>query len=388
MEDIYKKRIAFVVTHPIQYYSPIFKRLTENNDSIIRVFYTWGVDSINKYDPDFKTTIEWNVPLLDGYDYFFCNNIAQDKGSHHFHGIDAIDLHENLLQFNPDIVCLFGWNYKSHLKLILNNKNKYIICLFGDSHLLDRKNKIYEFFRRIYVKYVFSKINYFFYVGKNNYEYYKYFGVRNNQLYYVNHSIDDYRFSTERKEEVEILRKEYNILESDKVILYVGKLEYKKGIDLLINVVKEINEVSYKLIIVGDGQLKEVVQNNLGDNIIYVGLVNQSEMPLYYKLADVLVLPSRGPGETWGLVINEAMVNGLAIIASDKVGSAIDLVNGNGYIFRIDKIYELKEVLIKVFNPEELPIMKQKSLEISKLYSLDIAVKRYSNAFEGILAKG
>ena len=66
-------------------------------------------------------------------------------------------------------------------------------------------------------------------------------------------------------------------------------------------------------------------------------------MPIVYRLGDVFVLPSKGPGETWGLAVNEAMACGKPVIVSDKCGCANDLVeNGiNGYIFQSENQSEL-----------------------------------------------
>src|SRR4051812_18865346 len=87
-------RLAIVTTHPIQYYAPIFKLLSKRGKIAIKVFYTWGESGFtNKFDPGFGKIIEWDVPLLDGYEYEFLENIANDKGSHHFNGI-----------VNPDII--------------------------------------------------------------------------------------------------------------------------------------------------------------------------------------------------------------------------------------------------------------------------------------------
>jgi glycosyltransferase involved in cell wall biosynthesis len=66
-------------------------------------------------------------------------------------------------------------------------------------------------------------------------------------------------------------------------------------------------------------------------------------MPVVYQLCDVFVLPSTGPGESWGLAVNEAMAAGKPVIVSDKCGCAVDLVvNGkNGFTFIAGDINDL-----------------------------------------------
>jgi hypothetical protein len=80
-----QKRLAIITTHPIQYYAPLFKQLAQEVQ--LKVFYSWGAHSVAKNDPGFGKTIEWDIPLLDGYQYAFENNVAKDPGSHHFRGI-------------------------------------------------------------------------------------------------------------------------------------------------------------------------------------------------------------------------------------------------------------------------------------------------------------
>jgi len=66
-------------------------------------------------------------------------------------------------------------------------------------------------------------------------------------------------------------------------------------------------------------------------------------MPIWYRVADVFCLPSRGPGETWGLAVNEALACGCSVIVSDRVGCAEDLVKGKslGAVFSWNNIEEL-----------------------------------------------
>ncbi len=86
--------------------------------------------------------------------------------------------------------------------------------------------------------------------------------------------------------------------------------------------------VPVHMLMVGDGELRGECETYARERRLpatFAGFVNQSEMPLAYAAADCLVLPS-GYGETWGLVVNEAMACGLPAITSDRVGCHLDLV--------------------------------------------------------------
>ena len=77
-----KMRLAIINTHPIQYYAPVFKLLHQQPNISVKVFYTYGENSANKYDPGFNRNINWDIPLLDGYPYEYIKNSAKDAGTH------------------------------------------------------------------------------------------------------------------------------------------------------------------------------------------------------------------------------------------------------------------------------------------------------------------
>ena len=71
------KKLAVISSHPIQYNAPLFALLAKEPEMELKVFYTWGKDSIkDKYDPDFQQKIQWDIPLLEGYQYQFLDSFA------------------------------------------------------------------------------------------------------------------------------------------------------------------------------------------------------------------------------------------------------------------------------------------------------------------------
>jgi glycosyltransferase involved in cell wall biosynthesis len=89
-------------------------------------------------------------------------------------------------------------------------------------------------------------------------------------------------------------------------------------------------------------------------------------MPVVYRLANVFVLPSTGPGETWGLAVNEAMACSRAVIVSDKCGCAQDLVHGgvNGYVFKSGDVKSLRDCMhVSLNNYRELGVNSYKIIQ-------------------------
>ncbi len=348
-----QKKLAIITTHPIQYNAPLFALLAERKNIEVKVFYTWGKQVLeNKFDPGFGKSVAWDIPLLEGYAYRFVNNVALDPGSHHFKGIDNPTLIEEIENWKADAVLVYGWSFKSHLKAMRYFKNKIPVYFRGDSTLIKQPGLLKKILRKLFLTRVYKKVDVAFYVGTNNKAYYKYFGLKEDQLIFAPHAIDNHRFANISSiEETEVLRlkKEIEINQYEVVFLFVGKLEEKKNVGLLLEVFSKINYSKVGLLIVGNGALEKEYKTKYKDfkNIHFLDFQNQSVMPVIYRLGAVLVLPSKGASETWGLAINEAMASGIAILASSDCGAAIDLIRDgiNGCTFKSEDSEDLEQKL-------------------------------------------
>ena len=170
------KKLAIVSTHPIQYYAPIFKLLAQQHDLMICAFYTWGGQSVSKYDPGFGREINWDIPLLDGYDFVFEKNTAKKPGSDHFMGIQNPTIINDIKKFNADAILIFGWAYVAHLKVLRFFKGKIPVIFRGDSNLLDTSSGLKQILKSTVLKYVYSHVDYALFVGQANKAYFKKYG--------------------------------------------------------------------------------------------------------------------------------------------------------------------------------------------------------------------
>ena len=290
-------RLAIISTHPIQYYAPLFKLLANQNKISIKVFYTWGIGALNKkYDPDFKKEIDWDIPLLDGYEYEFLANIAKDPGSHHYKGISNPDIIEKISEYEPDSVLVIGWNFKSHLKVMRYFKGKTPVLFRGDSTVLDQRRNfpIKNRMRKIFLHWIYSHVDKALYVGSANKAYFKNAGLREDQLVFAPHAIDNSRFADTDgiySERAIQWRKELGIKLSSIVFLYCGKFEKKKNPLGLVRAFISVDLPDVKLILVGDGILEvDLKQLAAGDDrIVFLPFQNQSLMPVVYRMGDVFV---------------------------------------------------------------------------------------------------
>lgn len=365
------KKLAIISTHPIQYYAPVFQLLAKQCS--IKVFYTLGESGLkNSYDPGFKKSITWDIPLLSGYDYTFVENIAKVPSSHYYKGIDNPTLIAEIENFQPTAILIYGWSYKSHLKAIRYFSGKIALWFRGDSNLLDEKPGLKKYARHFFLTWLYRHIDKAFYVGSANKAYYEAFGLKAKQLIFAPHAIDNDRFSQDRSQEVQHLRDSFHLKKDEYLIVFAGKFEPTKNPEILLTAFVELNKTNVHLLFVGNGlletHLKSQVSNLKALKIHFMDFQNQSQIPVVYQACDLFCLPSTG--ETWGLAVNEAMASGKAILVSDRVGCSTDLVKEgvNGAIFKAGNIISLKKKLAAlVENPEHLNEMgKQSANEIKK----------------------
>jgi glycosyltransferase involved in cell wall biosynthesis len=335
------KKLAIVTTHPIQYNAPWFRLLAASGEAAVKVFYTWEQSRNGaKYDPGFGKVIAWDIPLLDGYEFTFVKNTSPDPGSHHYKGIINPSLIDEIKSWGADMLLVIGWSFNSHLRCMRHFHGKIPVLFRGDSTLLDEKPGIRLLARRLFLRWVYSHVDYALFTGVNNRLYFEKHGVRGKRLVFTPHAIDNDRFGRDHEKftvEAKIWRQKLGIGDADLVVLFAGKLEPKKNPNLLIGIADRLKDPNVKFLIAGNGKQENMLkQAAAGDNrIIFLDFQNQQQMPVLYRVGDVFILPSAGPGETWGLAINEAMACSKAVMVSDKTGCAPDLVakNENGIVF-------------------------------------------------------
>ncbi len=211
-------------------------------------------------------------------------------------------------------------------------------------------------------------------------------------------------------------RNELSIAEDAKVFLFAGKFEPKKDPILLVKAFARLHQQypNINLIMVGNGILEEELKKMISTSsispafgrqahlsqppstsstsstsstpstpstslnlsqppstsITFLPFQNQSIMPLVYRLGDVFVLPSKGPGETWGLAINEAMACGRPVIVSDKCGAAGDMIinQENGFVFKSGDDNELYDCMEKIILAD-ISSMGAKALKTVQAFS-------------------
>lgn len=334
-------RLAVVLSHPTQYYSPWFRWMAARSELELRVFYLWDFGVTKQRDPEFGQAFAWDIDLLSGYAHTFVPNRAAQPGTESFGGLDNPSLPEHLAAWNPDAVLVFGYRYRTHLRLILWAGRRRLPLIFrGDSHLLDAPEP--SWLKRWLLRGIYARFASITYVGQANRDYFRAFGVPERKLVFAPHAVECARFDpadeTTRQRSA-ALRRDLGIPADHAVVLFAGKFIPKKQPLELLEAFVAIAPAAASLVFVGAGELESELRTRAAARptapIHMRPFANQGEMPAVLHLADVFALPSRGPAETWGLAVNEAMHLGVPALVSTRVGCQRDLVahRSTGWVF-------------------------------------------------------
>ena len=328
------------MSHPIQYYTPLYRRLAQRDDLALKVFFTWHSGEAAVEDRGFGLSVAWDIPLTEGYEFELVPNISFDSGTHRFWGLNNPSLVEQVTAWQPDAVHITGWAWSSHLVAMRAIRKLGIPVLFrGDSHLLSEiKAGPRWYIKRAVLRHVFSWPTAFLVVGQANRAYYEAFGVEAERLYACTHSIDVRRFA-EPADALDRQAREWRRqlgLGTDRIVLlFAGKFDNNKRPIELMRAVQASLDQRLVLVMVGSGELSAEVKAAADanrDRFRVLPFQNQSRMPIVYRIGDLITLPS--VRETWGFAVNEALACGRPVLVSDGVGCAADVIDAScGRVF-------------------------------------------------------
>ncbi|MBU2020620.1 MAG: glycosyltransferase family 4 protein [Bacteroidetes bacterium] len=377
------KKLAIISTHPIQYNAPLFEKLASEKDIELKVFYTFSQSQHTFKDTEFNQAVDWDIPLLENYNFEFVNNTSKKPSTKRFFGIICPQLISKVLTFNPDFILIYGWSFYSHLRIIKHFNGKIPLWFRGDSVLKPTKSFIRSIVKRNVLKWVYKKIDIAFYVGTKNKEYYKYYGLTESKLRFAPHAIDNDRFSDPKNDaKAAEWKASLGIPPDALTLLFIGKFTANKNPLFIIENFKKLStenpNLKLKLIMVGEGQLKSQIEKFIGNHpdIILLPFQNQSIIPQVYRLGDLLCMPSYS--ETWGLAINESLASGTPVLANASIGCASDLIKDgfNGFVFDVNLLgdFEKKFKLIDQKTLQSLKLNTKDSIEEWSFNSIIMAI--------------
>jgi glycosyltransferase involved in cell wall biosynthesis len=352
-------RLAYFVSHPIQYQAPLLRQIAAEPDISLKVFF-YSNFSLQAYqDREFGQKIKWDVPLTEGYEHQFLDCWGSKQRENWLKQPVAKNILEQLKLGKFDAVWVHGWAWLCSLQAILAaNKLGIPVFLRGESNGLQEPTQLTKkWAKKTFIGWLFEQITSFLYIGTFNKNFYQSYGVKEEKLFPVPYAVDNDFFQKQAmlaRNSREQLRKFLNLEPGRPIILYAAKLIEKKKPQDLLSAYRLLSPDGFKepepyLLFVGDGVLKsslEAESKATGwQSIRFLGFCNQSEIPKFYDLCDVFVLPSSF--EPWGLAINEVMNAGKAVVVSNQVGCAPDLIleRQNGRVFPVGDLEALSDAI-------------------------------------------
>lgn len=326
-------RLAVVASHPVQYQAPWYRALAARLD--LQVFFAHRVGAADHARAGFNVGFEWDGPLFEGYTFDWLTNIASRPGVDRFWGCNTPGVADAIARGDFDAMLVNGWQLLAYWQAIRTARRAGIpVLVRGDSQLQAAPRPVRDSLKRLVYPYLLRSFDACLAVGARNAHYYRHYGVPEGRIYRSVHCVDNDFFAqaaAETRPRRAEVRRELGIPADAVLFMFAGKLvDKKRPLDFLaaLGQVRQTQPHVWGLV-VGDGPLRAAVEDYRRVHDIAcatTGFQNQTRIAATYGVADALVLPSTS-GETWGLVVNEAMACGLPVIVSDQVGCAPDLVD-------------------------------------------------------------
>jgi glycosyltransferase involved in cell wall biosynthesis len=400
-----KVRLAYLVSHPIQYQAPLLRRIAQEPDIDLTVFF--GSDfSVRGYkDEGFGVGVKWDVPLLDGYRYEFLPVIRDTTNPGPLAPLNyGIFSRLRGTKSSPgfDVVWVHGYSSLNAMQGMLAAKSLGIpVLVRAESWLGDRERSSSTLAAKgLFFRILRGLIDGALPIGTLNAEYWRHYLGEDFPLHPMPYAVDNCYFQR-RAEEVRQgraeLQKELNLDPARPVILFGSKLQRRKRCEDLVKAYRDLlagdgSMPHPYLVIVGDGEERTSLEKHVTDygleGVRFCGFRNQSELPRFFDLATVFVLPSRH--EPWGLIVNEVMNAGRAVIVSDEVGSQPDLIeNGvEGCVFPAGDVAGLTNALRTVLAmPETASAMGQRGLEKIRTWDFEEDIRGLRGAIAQLTRK-
>ncbi len=343
-----KKNIIFFTPELSGYFYYNLEYFSDNFDVNITVFFY-----------PYEKNAPYNLELSDNIIYHSLDKYSQNE------------VKEMAMSFKPDLVVIAGWNDRLFRDIGRVFKKKNVPVVMSSDNLWKSTLKQYVF-KYIGHKFIKSFSDYVWLPGYPQYFYMRKMGFEDNEII-LNYYNGNYLNKNEIGQHFIQKKQSYY----PKTIVFVGRfVEYKQPY-LLAKVFAEVQasfENNWKLILIGEGPLKDKIASIKNENIIIKSFMQPKELNEYIAQQGVFCLPSQN--EHWGLVVHEAASVGLPMILSDSVGAATTfLINGyNGYMFKTNNYESLKEKLTLLMRKDdkELIEMSKKSIVLSRKITCDI----------------
>lgn len=323
-------RLGVVFTHPTQHHGPLWRKLTEQPDLEIKVFYLCDENQGSGDQYLGKSSEPWDVDLLGGYQYEYLSDLSGKVPSQQKKQSIAPSLLRHISNKEVDAVFMQSFiNYSYRLTALLCKLRGIPLIMQNDATIISdgRYSRLRQMILPILYPWMLRQADYWLSCGDHNEIHLRHYGVSDHKIIRGCHPVDGDRFKqaiANNPDEIQSIRR--HLAHRDDAIIYgfVAKYTDRKKPFEFIDAITKAHQQDPRVrgIMLGGGVLESEINQRLAaldGAVINVGFVNQSKLPLYYAAMDVFVLTSRF--DPHPLVTSEAMVSGCPVILSDGCGN-------------------------------------------------------------------
>jgi glycosyltransferase involved in cell wall biosynthesis len=371
--------LIILSTHPIQYQVPLWQALARDGRVPFEVWYLCDHGTRVSHDQEFGTQFAWDLDMLAGYPHQFLKTPPDVTPASFWKCRLKESLRERLRSSGARVLWIQGWQVAGYWQAVHEARCAGVkVWLRGESNDLAPAPAAWkQLLKRLLLGWFFVRVDKFLCIGKANRRLYESYGIKADRLLSAPYCVDNERFGRQKaemeKQKAEI-RKRWGIAEDAFCVLFCGKfIPKKRPLDLVkaaALLIENKRLPNLHLLFTGSGELgpelraachvvfdaeqqnsELLTPNSELPPASFAGFLNQTQISEAYVAADCLVLPS-DYGETWGLVVNEAMASGLPCVISDHCGSAEDLgVQSPNQTFSFGDCHMLADCLSKLAQP-------------------------------------
>jgi glycosyltransferase involved in cell wall biosynthesis len=346
-------RVLAVGTHPVQYQVPIFRRMAAREDLDLQVAYCTLRGAEAAHDPEFGATVKWDIPLLDGYSWAHVPN--DGSGAENFFGLCNWGLWNVIRKGRFDaVLCYVSYMRATFWISYFASKVSRTAFLFGTDTvtLSPLDGKMWKrHVKRLAWPLLFRLADQVIVPSSGTRDLMRSLGLPDDRVTLTPYVVDnDWWLEQSADVDRAAVRASWGAAPEDAVILFCAKLQpWKRPADLL-RAFAKIKPARGRLVYAGEGPLRasleaEAAALGVAGRVRFLGFANQTQLPAIYTSADLLVLPSMY--DAFGVVVNEAMLCGCPVAASDHVGAARDLIDHGrtGFVYPCGDIDALAAIL-------------------------------------------
>jgi glycosyltransferase involved in cell wall biosynthesis len=376
--------------------SPLLRQMAQHPRIDLQVAYCSLRGAHSGYDPGFATAVQWDVPLLDGYNWVEVPNIG--TGTEAFLGLCNPGFWRLIRRGSFDaVLCHAGYLRSSFWIALLACRLSGSVFLFGtDANSLAPRDSLSwkVTLKKVLWPRLFSLADQIIVPSSRTRDLMRSLGLTEDHITLTPYCVDnDWWAAQSAQVDRATTRSAWGVEPHSTVVLFCAKLQPWKRPGDLLEAFAATGIARAVLVFVGEGPLRQTLFQRaldlgIADRVRFLGFVNQSALPAVYKAADLMVLPSEY--EPFAVVVNEASCCGCPVAASDRVGAATDLIApvNPDFIFPYGDIPALTELLRRALShPTELARRGQDSLRRMQSWSARENISGVLEAVERALSR-